>query len=286
MRLLMRGSSHITLQDAILEQEEKRTGTRLDRPGAWAKARELREYMLADTVVVLSSFARDSFLAQGFPPSRLWLVPIATDTAMFRPGPEVVRERCERILSGGALKVLYVGALSLRKGLWDARAVVRRLAGGPFRFQFVGPTVADAVSVVDELKRLADVVPKVPQRELPGFYFDSDLFMFPTLEDGFAIVLAHAQAAALPILTTPNCSGPDLVDEGRTGWIRPIRSPEAFVETLLWCDANRTALGEMVRRSYESHKVRVWGDVAKDFEQICWDEPRTPQRYSSEVAVG
>jgi glycosyltransferase involved in cell wall biosynthesis len=286
LRLLMRGSSHITVQDAILAQEEERTGIRLDRPGNWAKEREKREYMLADTVVVLSSFARDSFLAQGFPPSRLWLVPNAADTATFRPGPEEVRARCTRILSGAPLKVLYVGALSLRKGLWDARAIVRRLAGGPFRFRFVGPTVPDAVHLVEELKELANVVPKVPQRELPAFYFDSDLFMFPTLEDGYPAVLAHAQASALPILTTPNGSGPDLVEDGKTGWIRPIRSPEAFVETLLWCDAHRRDLAEMVRWIFESHHVRVWEDVAKDFEQICWDAPRAPQSDSSEVAVG
>jgi glycosyltransferase involved in cell wall biosynthesis len=286
MRLLMRGSSHISVQDAILAQEEERTGIRLDRPGNWAKERERREYMLADSVVVLSSFARDTFLAQGFPASRLWLVPNAADTGMFRPSPEVVRERCGRILSGRPLKVLYVGALSLRKGLWDARTIVSRLAGGPFRFQFVGPTVVDAVRVVDGLKGFADVVPKVPQRELPRFYFDSDLFMFPTLEDGFPAVLAHAQASGLPILTTPNGSGPDLIEEGKTGWIRPIRSPEAFVETLLWCDANRSALAEMVKWIYESHRVRVWEDVAKEFEQVCWDAPRTAQSNFSEVAVG
>jgi glycosyltransferase involved in cell wall biosynthesis len=107
---------------------------------------------------------------------------------------------------------------------------------------------------------------------LPNWYSSSDLFLFPTIEDGFAIVLAQAQASALPILTTGNCSGPDLVREGQTGWILPIRSPEGFVERLLWCDSHRPELAEMVRKLYTAHQVRTWDDVAGDFEALCLRE--------------
>jgi glycosyltransferase involved in cell wall biosynthesis len=119
---------------------------------------------------------------------------------------------------------------------------------------------------------MAEVIPKVPQRELPAWYSESDLFMFPTLQDGYAVVLAQAQANGLPILTTPNCSGPDLIDDGETGWILPIRNPDAFVERLLWCHANRAAVAEMVRRIYDVPRTRSWGDVARDFEALCVDE--------------
>ncbi|OLE46454.1 MAG: hypothetical protein AUI36_21925 [Cyanobacteria bacterium 13_1_40CM_2_61_4] len=82
-------------------------------------------------------------------------------------------------------------------------------------------------------------------------------------------MLAQAHANALPILTTPNCSGPELIRDGESGWILPIRSPEAFVERLGWCDANRPALADMVRRVYTRYRVRDWDDVAADFETLC-----------------
>jgi colanic acid/amylovoran biosynthesis glycosyltransferase len=275
VNLVMRGSAHIRTQDAILQDEERRTGIRLDRPDDWSQRREEREYELADRVVVLSTFARDSFVGEGVDPSRLRVLFLGADTETFRPIPDIIESRCQRILSGAPLRVLYVGALSLQKGLWDARSLVRRLEHGPFHFRFVGPARAEGRSILRQLRTMAEVVPKVAQRNLPTWYSDSDIFLFPTLQDGFAVVLAQAQASGLPILTTPNCCGPDLIDDGETGWILPIRNPEAFVQRLLWCDANRPALAEMVRRIYDAPRTRSWDDVAGDFESLCADEVAT-----------
>jgi len=284
LNILMRGSAHIGTQDMILKDEEQRTGTRLDRPDRWIRRREEREYELADCVVVLSSFARRSFAAEGVNPAKLRLLPLGADTQRFRPGSDVIESRCRRILSGESLKVLYVGALSLRKGLWDIDTIVRRLKAR-CHFRFVGPVTSEARRLAGQLRKAAELVPKQAQRELRKWYSDSDLFLFPTLEDGFAMVLAQAQANALPILTTTNCSGPDLIREGETGWILPIRDPEAFIERLCWCDSNRAALAEMVRRLYTTHRVRSWDDVARDFEAICAKELGS-LAYESAVANG
>jgi colanic acid/amylovoran biosynthesis glycosyltransferase len=272
LNLIMRGSAHIRIQDRILMEEERRTGVRLDRPSEWIQQREEREYQLANRVVVLSTFARDSFVAAGFRGPAPRITPLGADLTVFRPSLDVIESRCRRILSGAPLRVLFVGALSLRKGLWDARTIVQRLGADRLSFRFVGPVTADGRPVARQLSQMAEVVPKVPQSDLPSWYADSDLFLFPTLEDGYAVVLAQAQASGLPILTTPNCSGPDLVVEDETGWVLPIREPNRFVERLLWCDANRPAVAAMVRRLYNSPRTRGWGDVARDFEKLCLDE--------------
>jgi glycosyltransferase involved in cell wall biosynthesis len=94
------------------------------------------------------------------------------------------------------------------------------------------------------------------------------LFIFPTLEDGFAVVLAQAAMSGLPILTTPNCAGTDLVKEGQTGFVLPIRSSASFVEKLQWCDMHRVELAAMVRRVASDFRPRDWSHVAADFERI------------------
>jgi glycosyltransferase involved in cell wall biosynthesis len=269
LNLIMRGSAHIRTQERILREEERRTGARLALPGRWIREREEREYRLADRIVVLSSFAYDSFIAEGLEPARLRLLPLGASTTMFRAPPEVIEARCRRILSGQPLRVLYVGALSLRKGLWDAKSIVEQLGTQRFHFRFIGPAAPETRGPLGGLRALAELVPRQPQKKLPGWYADSDLFIFPTLEDGFAVVLAQAHANALPILTTPNCTGPDLIENGRTGWILPIRSPGAFIERLQWCDANRPLVADMVRRLHSSQRVRDWDDVAGDFEAMC-----------------
>jgi glycosyltransferase involved in cell wall biosynthesis len=99
------------------------------------------------------------------------------------------------------------------------------------------------------------LTPRQPQAYLPVVYGWGDLFVYPTVEDGYAVVLAQAAAAALPILTTTNCSGPDLVRPKQSGWIVPIRSPYALVERTRWCGGHRTALAAMsgARTSISAH---------------------------------
>jgi glycosyltransferase involved in cell wall biosynthesis len=271
VKLLMRGSAHIAYQARLLEEEEHRTAAVQDRPSRWMIARESREYSLTDKVVVLSSFASGTFLEEGFPREKLRLLPLGSDVKAFRPSSEIVEARCRRILSGQPLRVLYVGALSFQKGLWDMMNIVRTVSIEKVRFQFVGPVSPEVNGLIAELRSLADVIPKKPQVDLPKCYAWGDLFIFPTIQDGYAQVLAQANASALPILTTTNCSGPDLLSQGQTGWVLPIRSADAFIELLRWCDAHRQELAAMVRRIYDEFKPRDWSDVAADFEKICFD---------------
>lgn len=266
--VLGRGSAHIRTQATILREEQQRANCPIDQPGAWIIAREEREYALATRIMVLSTFAYNSFLAEGVPSDRLRMVPLGTDLSAFRATESVIAERQDRILSGKPLRVLFVGSLSFQKGLVDLQALVERTAQR-YHFRFVGPVPPEARQTISMLEGKAEFVPKRPQRELPNEYAWGDVMLFPTLQDGFAVVLAQAMAAALPILTTPNCSGRDLVSDGVTGWILPVRSPEAFARQLEWCDSHRQELSNMVMTAGRNYAQRDWSAVAADFEALC-----------------
>lgn len=267
--LLMRGSAHIRTQARLLEEEEHRTGTSLDRPSEWMIAREEREYKLADKISVLSNFAYHSFVAECLSEHKLCLLPLGAKLEAFRPSPDVVQARCKRIRAGDPLRVLYVGALSFRKGTWDMIEILDSLRHDRFEFRMVGPMTREVANSMDSVREWVEFIPKQPQHELPKWYDWGDVFVFPTIEDGYAQVLAQAYASGLPILTTTNCSGPDLIREGETGWLLPIRCPDGFIKRLKWCDAHREELAEMVRRIYHEFQPRDWTDVAKDFEELC-----------------
>jgi glycosyltransferase involved in cell wall biosynthesis len=269
--LLMRGSAHIRTQTELLAEEEERTRVRQDQPSHWRIAREEREYDLADGIVVLSTFAYRTFISQGVPAEKLHLIPLGASLQKFRPLPEIVRARQRRLLAGGPLRVLYVGAMSFQKGLWDMAKVVKALGTEKFVFQFVGPQPIEARAVLSELRAAVTIRSQQPEAELPGVYAWGDVFLFPTIQDGFAVVLAQAAAAALPVLTTPNCSGPDLIREGHNGWVVPIRAPEALVTRLRWCGDHRHEVATMVGRIYSRFRPRDWSAVAADFEAVCLD---------------
>ena len=71
-------------------------------------------------------------------------------------------------------------------------------------------------------------------------YQTSDLMLFPSVEDGFALVVAEALACGLPVITTPNTGASDLIRPGENGEIVPIRDPQALAQAALkWWDRIR-----------------------------------------------
>jgi glycosyltransferase involved in cell wall biosynthesis len=270
-KFVVRGSAHIRTQAKLLQEEENRTGFLQDRPSSWMITREIREYALADRVVVLSSFAYHTFIAEGSSAEKLCILPLGARVESFRPRREIIEDRCRRIVAGEPLRVLYVGAVSFQKGLWDLRRVIDELGKERFRFCAVGAVLPEVKNLVTEINQVAELVGKRPEQELPDWYAKGDVFIFPTIQDGFAVVLSQANASALPILTTTNCSGPDMIREAKTGWVLPIRSPEAFIERLRWCDTHREELVTMVWRIYNEFRPRDWSEVAIDFESMVTD---------------
>jgi glycosyltransferase involved in cell wall biosynthesis len=258
---LKRGSAHIAIQNEILLAEEQRAQCPLDRPSAWMIGREQREYALADRICCLSRFAYDSFRAQGIPADRLAITPLGVNVSHFRPRPEILADRAKRMLGSAPLRVLTVGSFSFRKGILDYRRIV---TGAPAdcEFRFVGDVPPEGRRMAREMNGRVDFHARVPQSELSPHFAWADVFLFPTLEDGFASVLNQAAAAGLPILATTNCSAPDFVVPGRTGWILPIRQPEAFLQRLAWCQQHRADLAEMAAQVAQAGTPGDWSAAA------------------------
>jgi glycosyltransferase involved in cell wall biosynthesis len=265
LRMVVRASAHIRQQYQLLYEEEQRTAAAQERPSAWMIEREEREYALADVIRVLSRFARQSFLDQGVPSRKVILIASGVQTEAFQASTDEVEARCRRLLAGAPLRVLNVGTFSFRKGVWDSASVIDTLGNDRFEFRFVGSVAAEAAGLAERLRGRATFVPKQPQGRLPAAYAWGDVFMLPTIEDGYPAVLSQASAAGLPVLTTPNRAGWDVVTEGQNGWV----PPQAFVERLRWADEHRHELVDMIRARQVQCQVRDSAQVAADFERVC-----------------
>jgi glycosyltransferase involved in cell wall biosynthesis len=282
-RWVVRGSAHIREQYRLLAEEEGRVGSTIDKPTPWIIDREEREYSLADRIVVLSTFACRSFEEHGVPYNKLLLTKPGVQTQRFGASLGVIEARCRRVMSAAPLAALTVGTFSGRKGAIDL-VQIARAQRETVRFRFVGDIPPECEAIARAAADVIDFSPRVSELDLPDIYCGGDLFVYPTIEDGAAVVLAQAAAAGLPILTTSNCSGPDLVRDGETGWILPIRDPAAFVQRLAWCDRNRKPLADMIRVAHQAFRPRAWIDMAR--ELACHlDEHPCCSWQSGEVSV-
>ncbi len=269
VRLIARGSTHIREQWQILLDEQKRCGRVVDKPTEAIMQREENEYKLADGVIVLSSFSRNTFLQAGVAGDKVHLMVSAVNVTEFAVS-EVAREaRLHRLDSGQPLRVLSVGTFSFRKGALDLAEMVRRLSSDGFVFRFVGTVAPEAEELARSLAGKVEFVPRVPQSELKAHYEWGDVFVLPSIEEGLAAVLPQAKAAGLLILATPNSGAGDVVTHGTDGWILPARDARAFVDRLLVIKNERRSLSASMQHQAAQVWNRSWSDAAQDFTGIC-----------------
>ena len=189
----------------------------------------------ADYVFTPSTFVRHSFVNQGFEESRVLSYSLPVNLQVFRPSAEL--RPTDRPLT-----IINTGALCLRKGtpyLLEAFRLV--LKQEPRAILRLTEGVRDDVR--DVLRRFTDLpidwAPalntsiKAERDRYVRRYQTSDIFVLPSIEDGFAFVVAEARACGLPVITTPNTGASDLIRNGENGEVVPIRDPEAIANAVL-----------------------------------------------------
>jgi len=101
-----------------------------------------------------------------------------------------------------------------------------RERGVPHETRIVGPFDPSAIART-EFAGLS-YMGQVPRSLVQDEFLSADLFVFPTLAEGFALVHLEALACGVPIITTPNCGS--VVRDGVEGFIVPIRDPQAIAD--------------------------------------------------------
>lgn len=194
-----------------------------DRPEKlFAKDAELTA---ADLVVVASSFARQSVEAAFGGRVKVVVVPYGA--------PALHVARPARRAPDAPLKILFAGHLDARKGLPDLIAALEML-DVPWTATLAGRCPEHPPGVLRAFLGRENVgfLGHVPHRTLMSHMTTAHAFVLPSLVEGFGLVLAEAMAAGLVVVTTPHTAGPDLIADGRDGFIVPVRDPAAIAARL------------------------------------------------------
>ena len=196
----------------------------LERP--WlnkaGRRKAVAEYQRADVIHVASEYTRDSFLEAGVPTEKLVRVQLSLPDR-YRPAP---RER-----DGETFRVLYVGALTVTKGVPVLLEAFRRLTGqvelvlvGGWATRGMRHYVQSCLAA-DPRIRVVSSDPLVQLRE-------ADVLVHPSFSDGFGYAPMEALACGIPVIVTEDTGMKEHVRDGRDGWIVPTGSVDALLERL------------------------------------------------------
>ena len=169
---------------------------------------------------------------------------LGVDLSHFRP-----RSDARPKTAGALFRVINAGAFTHRKGMHYLAEAARMLDARVFEFLNVGFHGGRLPFAVPHNFR---VLRRVGQPALLEHYWQSDVFVLPTIEDGFPVVIPQAMACGLPVITTPNGSGPDLIRDGENGFIVPIRDARAIADRLEWMRVHPEetyAMGQRARQT-------------------------------------
>jgi starch synthase len=237
-----RGSWHILEQRRVLDEEADRIGARREYFDPFLVDRELREYSLADRILVPSEPARQSFLRRGVDARRLVKAPYGADIPALPVPPE------DRPAGG----VICVGSVGLRKGQHHLVRAFRMVRAGGASLTLVGAVAPGW----DERLRLDQpgirATGHLSRARVIAELQRASVFVLASVEEGLAMVIPQAMSCGLPVIATEATGAAEVVTDGVEGIILP-GAPDArrlaeAIDSLLSDPGRARAMGEAARR--------------------------------------
>jgi glycosyltransferase involved in cell wall biosynthesis len=198
-------------------------------------SRKTQELDLAHLVVCPSRFVLESLPPDARAQKQCVVAPF---------GSPVIDPNIDARTETGRLRLLFAGALTQRKGLADLFEAMKLVSSKNVELVVMGSLLRPLSWYRD---RFADFIyePPRPHGEVLSLMQTCDVFVLPSIVEGRALVQQEAMACGLPVIATKNAGADDVIVDNETGFLVPIRSPEAIAEKINWCAANRSFVDGM-----------------------------------------
>jgi L-malate glycosyltransferase len=128
----------------------------------------------------------------------------------------------------GSVQVLFSGNLTLRKGVQWLPTIAARLGRGiliQYTSGLGNSTLRPKMPNTIDLGRVA-------WEDMPGVYQASDILISPTVREGLSLAILEAMACGLPVVASDCSSLPELIDDGKGGFLCPVGDTGAFAERI------------------------------------------------------
>lgn len=214
--------------------------------------RKKKELELADTIVVASDFVRHS-LPKWVQDKKIIQSPFGTPFASDQL--ELIEKDANT-----KLRVLFVGSMTQRKGLSDLFDAIKLVDTSKVELVVLGSLAAPISFYNNQLSFTYE--PTRSNDKVLELMRTCDVFCLPSIVEGRALVIQEAMSQGLPIIITANTGAEDLVQDGETGFLVPIRNSEAIAEKINWFLSNRGEIFQMGKKAKQLADTYSWDKYA------------------------
>lgn len=236
--ILEHSSAHIIDQARLLRDESRTLSIPspiFARPAIMRM--EMREYRLASRIMACSTFVADTFSSRPKLRKKLIINPLGVNLSNFKPGKK----------TDSTFRIIYAGMLTSRKGIHYLIKAFNQAAIPQSELLLVGSPTSETPRLLQNASKNTRLTGHLPQNELATLYQQSSVFILPSIEDGFGMVMSQALACGLPIIATTHTGARHLLELSRhhpptpiehgilqypAGFLIPPRSPQAIAHCL------------------------------------------------------
>jgi len=255
------GSCHIKKQQLLLEQEYKKWNIPFKPIREEVVSKMTAEYNAADYIMTLSTFARNSFIEMGIAKEKILMVPCSSDVEYFMQSDKPKKNDVK-------FRAIFVGLASLRKGLpylinaWK----IANLPENQTELIIVGNMQKDMRAWLKQnsIKKNITFFGSTNRKTLKQLYQNSNIFILPSIEDGFGMVMGEAMASGLPIVCSTHTGAPDLIQDGKHGFIVPAGNSLELSNKISWLYNNPVqaiSMGQHGQQHIHKFSWKAYGEA-------------------------
>ncbi|NDP28533.1 MAG: glycosyltransferase family 4 protein [Flavobacterium sp.] len=211
--------------------------------------RKDQELSLADVIFVASSFTKKTLDEYSGNLPEIKIIPYGF--------PEVLQKKEYQPLANRKLKVLFVGLLSQRKGISYLFEAVEGMQN-QVELTIVGQKAVANCSVLNLALDKHKWIPSLSHDQVLACMREHDVFVFPSLFEGFGLVITEAMSQGLAVITTDRTAGPDIIKNGEDGWIVPAGSSNAIKEIITKILEKPEILEQFGMAAQKKAQTRPW----------------------------
>ena len=246
VKILERGSTHIEFQNEILNEEYKFQSIKPKQISKYIIDKEKKEYDLADYIMVPTDFVKQTFIDKGFQNKKIIKNPYGVNLEEFKNSRS-------RIKNLDKFRIIYVGAVSVRKGILYLLQAFNDLEFSDIELLIVGNIEHDLIKRLNEYYSNKKIIFKksVKQSDLKNFYNISDVFVTCSIEEGLSMVQLQAMSCGIPVISNVNAGGQEIITDGVDGFIIPIRDKISLKEKIIYLYNNQNVCLQMGKNARE-----------------------------------
>src|SRR5262249_24157356 len=177
------------------------------------------------------------------------LLPLGADLDQFQFVPRSAE---------GPFRILFVGGVWQRKGVKYLLKAFDRIRGPGVELTIAGPLPADMRPLAPWQDRVR-LTGRLDQAEVVREMLQAHVLVLPSVFEGFGLVIAEAMATGMPVIASTHSAGPEIVREGRDGFVLEPDDVEGLAERL------ETLRGDRQRA------VEVGGEAAERAREFSWE---------------